>query len=196
MRRALTLLPLVLCGSCLSTGVTGGDDRLTIELAKFDLTAGPKVLSINGGIVLPDSAPSSGCAPVGAGFGSTSVLTLVDLELRAGKWVAKSIAPADGDLTLSLQSAGPAIGRHSVTGTIAGTAISSFGVGQGPNPGPTHVRIVFDSTPAQDVEGDGETIGVFVEGSIMGGSRFIDTTGAVSGCGRVEWTLQALPPGF
>ncbi|HWH50599.1 MAG TPA: hypothetical protein VN651_03585 [Gemmatimonadaceae bacterium] len=196
MRRIVTLLPLILCGSCLSTGVTGGDNRVADELAKFDLTAGPKVLSINGGIVLADSSPSSGCLPVGAGFGSTSVLTRVDLELRAGKWVAKSIAPADGDLTLSLESAGPPIGRHSVTGTIAGTAISSFGVGPGPNPGPTHVRIVFDSTAAQEVEGDGEAIGVFAAGRIMGASRFVDTTGAVSACGGVEWTLQALPPGF
>ena len=196
MRRAFSLLLLIVCGSCLSTDVTGGDSRLANELAKFDLTAGPKVLSIGGGVVLPDSAPSTGCVPVGSEFGSTSVLTRVDLEVRDGKWVAKSIAPADGDLTLSLQSAGPAIGRHSVTGTISGTAIRSMGVGVGPNPGPSHVRIVFDSTTTQDVEGDGETIGVFVEGRIMGASRFVDTTGAVSACGRVSWTLQALPPGF
>lgn len=196
MRRVPTLLLLTVCGSCLSTGVTNGDDRVADEIAKFDLIAGPKVLSIGGGVVLGDSAPSTGCVPVGRGFGATNVLTRVDLELRAGMWIAKSIAPADGDLTLSLQSVGPWIGRHTVSGTISGTAISSVGVGQGADPGPTHVRITFDSTSTQDLEGDGATIGIFVEGLIHGASTFVDTTGAASACGRVSWTLQALPPGF
>ena len=196
MQRSSSLLLLTLCGSCLSMAPAAGDNRLAKDLAKFDLTPGPKVLELGGSDVLADSAPSTGCLRARGGGADMSVLTLVDLELRAGKWVAKSISASDGDLTLTLQSAGPPIGEHTVSGTIAGTAISSFGVGQAPNPNPSHTRISFDATSAQAVDGHGETIGTFVQGHIVGMSSFTDTAGGTSICGRVDWTLQALPPGF
>ncbi len=195
MRRLATFLLLALCGSCVSGTAAPGDNPLISEFAKYDLTPGPKVLELGGADFFGDSA-GPGCVRAKLGQGDLEVFTLVDLELRAGKWVAKSISPSDGDLTLSLQSVGPAIGRHTVSGTITGTAISSFATGSGANLLPTRNRISFDSSSAQDVEGDGDTIGIFVQGKILGTSTFTDTTGAQATCGHINWTMQALPPGF
>ena len=190
MRRSATMCALGLFAACMSTSI---GDAPPSTFNRFDLWAGPKVLEISGGDLLPDSAASTGCQP-GPPNGNKFVFTRVDLEQQNGAWIAKSLTSGDGDLTLTLRSAGPAIGEHIVSGTIGGSGISVIATG-GASTAPSHVRIVFDSTSPQDLEGDGATIGVFVQGTIAGASKFIDTTGAQSACGRVYWTLQALPSG-
>ncbi len=190
MLRLGTLCALGLFAACMSTPT--GDP--TSAFNEFDFWAGPKVLEISGGDLLPDSAASTGCFPRGPPNGNKFVYTRIDLEPANGQWIAKSLTPADGEVTLTLRTAGPAIGGHVVAGTISGSAISVIATG-GASTSPSRVQIVFDSTSPQDVEGEGATIGVFVQGTIAGTSKFVDTTGAQSVCGRVYWTLQALPPG-
>jgi hypothetical protein len=186
----LTRLRVLLVGVAAASCLSPPGETLTTQNSLFDLTSGPKLLTISGGDVTGDSAHLRPCAPLGPPAGGKLVSTRIDLEAQGSDWIGRSIAASDGNVVLTLHSVGPAFGAHTVTGTISGSAISVIPTPVAP---PSRVRIVFDSLSPESIDGGGEQIGQFVNGNITGQAAFTDTAGAVSSCTWLQWTLQPLP---
>ena len=162
------------------------------SFSQFDLTAGAKLLTISGADDSGDPAHARPCAFAGVFAGEKFVYTRIDLERQGADWVGRSISTSDGNIVLTLHTVASAVGRHTVSGTLSGQAISVVGT---PVSAPSRVRIVFDPVSGQTIDGGGTTIGQFVNGNITGIATFIDTTGNVCRCDWVQWSLQPLPPG-
>ncbi len=169
------------CGSSLNESTT--------TYSQFDLSPGSKLLSIGGSDGAGDSAGLGPCVPAGRPTGGKNVYTRIDLEPDGTGWIGRSISSSDGNLVLTLRSVGPTIGRHTVTGTITGAATSVIGT---PVSAPSKERIVFDSLSPGTVDGDGESIGLFVNGNVVARNTFTDTTGTSAACTWVVWSLQPL----
>ena len=173
---------------CTAVFTTGDID----SSSDFDLTPGMKFLTISGADGSGDPAHARPCASVGPFAGGKFVYTRIDLERQGDAWVGRSIAAADGNLVFTLHSEGPSIGRHTVTGTATGQAVSVIGT---PASAASGVRIVFDTVSTQTIDGGGATIGRFVNGNITGSATFVDSTGNAAKCDWVQWTMQPLSPG-
>jgi hypothetical protein len=169
--------------------VTTGDLN---SFVVFGLTSGEKLLIISGADVSADPAHPRPCVSTGAFVGGKVIYTRVILAPQGDAWIGRSIATADGDLLVTLRSAGTSGGKHLVAGTFSGHAVSVLGT---PASKPSGARVVFDSLSVQAIDGGGDTLGQFASGNIAGSVTFIDATGNAAKCDWVQWTLQPLPPG-
>jgi hypothetical protein len=168
--------------------ITSGDLN---SLSVFELSSGIRVLTISGADGTGDPMHPRPCAFAGAFAGGKVVSTRIDLEPRGSDWIGRSTSASDGNIVVTLHTAGTTSGRHAVSGTIAGSATSVIGT---PASAASHVRILFDSVSPQTIDGGGETIGQFVSGNITGIATFIDSNGNASRCEWLQWTLQPLSP--
>jgi hypothetical protein len=183
------LLAATLAASECTVVITTGDLNSFVVIG---LTSGEKVLTISAADLGTDPAHPRPCVASRTFVGGKFVSTRIILAPQGDAWVARSIAPADGDLVVTLRSAGASSGRRLVTGTFSGYAVSVRATPASP---PSGARIVFDSLSAQTIDGGGDSTGDFASGNITGGVTFIDATGNVAKCDWVQWTMQPLPPG-
>lgn len=183
------LLAMSLAAAQCTVVITSGDFT---SLSVFELSSGIRVLTISGADGTGDVTHPRPCAFAGAFAGGKVVSTRIDLEPQGSDWIGRSTSPSDGNIVVTLHTAGTASGRHTVSGTIAGSATSVIGT---PASAPSRVRIIFDSVSPQTIDGGGATIGQFANGNINGVATFIDSAGNALRCDWVQWTLQPLPPG-
>ncbi len=193
--RILWLVAIGLAGGCdRREGPTAPDEPGTSgpgsSARALSLTAGTYLLELTGYALSynPDIQP---CQPIGIPRAGTDLLTTVDLASEGDEWVGRSTASSGGTIELRFRDAGVYLtGGEVLVGSLAGSA-SDLALFRSAR----DVRIAIrgaGGSSAADLTG-AAIAGPFLFGRASGAIELSDSTGAMSSCPSVSWTLQRLP---
>ena len=125
------------------------------------------------------------CGPSPGSPGVTVVQTRVNIDLRDGDLIARSLTPADGNLLITFHAdSGDTPTKRIVATTFSGTAVDYL-LGR--------ERISFDTTARSAFPAVSDSTDLAVIGFVYGEVTFSSTTGVTVACDQVFWNLVPFP---